>query len=394
MQRRLVLSLLLPALLYFAASGISTQQAAAMGFDYRPIERPPVHEIQRPSGYEDTAPPTNASRFTSQGHIAVILPLQSIDFRRLAEQVRLGILTASNLAYKAPLPIIFYSTTTESHRIREAYERAVSDGAKAVIGPLTRKGVSELAQSGVISVPTVALNAPYEHVVLPQQNYVFGLQIESEARQTAKLAFAQGGRKVLIIIGKTAFSQRISRAFVSEWHALKGDVADRFTYTTEAAALVDLRALLTDTVADIVFVSVDAPRARFIRPYLGNELPIYATSLVYASNADRTELYDLNGVRFLDMPWLLLEDHPAVLAYLRPAIDSDALDEERFYALGIDAFRISQALLDNPSYVPEIDGVTGTIRLDERQYFTRELTPAHFAWGKARLFARERSAVE
>lgn len=365
-----------------------------MGFDYRPIERPPVNELQRPPVNEETAPPTNTSIFTKQGHIAVILPLQSIDFRRLAEQVRLGILTASNLAYKAPLPIIFYSTTTESQRIREAYERAVSDGAKAVIGPLTRKGVSELAQSGVISVPTVALNVPYENVILPRQNYAFGLQIESEARQTAKLAFAQGGRKVLVLMANTALSQRISRAFVSEWIALKGDVADRFTYTTDPASLVDLRALLTETVADVVFVSVDAPRARFIRPYLGNELPIYATSLVYASNADRTELYDLNGVRFLDMPWLLLEDHPAVLAYLRPAIDSDALDEERFYALGIDAFRITQGLLDNPAYVSEIDGVTGTIRLDERRYFTRELTPAHFAWGRVRLFARERSAVE
>lgn len=394
MQRRLVPSLLLPVLLYFAASGISTQQAAAMGFDYRPIERPPVNEIQRPPVNEETAPPANTSTYASQGHIAVILPLQSIAFQRLAEQVRLGILTASNLAYKAPLPIIFYSTTTESQRIREAYERAVSDGAKAVIGPLTRKGVSELARSGMISVPTVALNAPYEDVILPQQNYVFGLQIESEARQTAKLAFAQGGRKALIIDGKMALSRRISQAFVSEWIALKGDVADWFTYSTDPAALVDLRALLTDTVADVVFVSVDAPRARFIRPHLGNELPIYATSLVYASNTDRSELYDLNGVRFLDMPWLLVEDHPAVLAYLRPAIDSDALDEERFYALGIDAFRIIQALLDNPSYVPEIDGVTGTIRLDEHQYFTRELTPAHFAWGKARLFARERSAVE
>jgi hypothetical protein len=377
-----------------------------MGFDYRPIQRPPADEETTPpenttpfSTPSDnttpfTTPPANTTPFTTQGHIGVILPLQSIAFRRLAEQVRLGILTASNLAYKAPLPIIFYSTTTESNQIREAYERAVFDGAKAVIGPLTRKGVSELARSGMVSVPTLALNVPYANVPMPQQLYVFGLQIESEARQTAKLAFAQGGRKALIIIGKTALSRRISRAFISEWTALKGDVADKFEYATDPANLADLRALLTKTVADVVFVAVDAPLARFIRPYLGNELPVYATSLVYASNADRTELYDLNGVRFLDMPWLLEEDHPAVMTYLRPSIDSDALDEERFYALGIDAFRIIQALLDNPSYVPEIDGVTGTIRLDEHQYFTRELTPAQFSWGKARLFAREPSGVE
>ena len=291
-------------------------------------------------------------------------------------------------------PIIIYSTTADPRRIREAYERALSNGAQAVIGPLTRKGVSDLARSGMISVPTVALNAPDANVTLPQQNYVFGLQIESEARQVARLAFSQGGRKALIIAGKTALSRRISQAFVREWDALKGDIADRFMYTTEPAGLVELRELLTETVADVVFISVDAPRARFIRPYLGNELPIYATSLVYASNADRTELYDLNGVRFLDMPWLLEEDHPAVMTYLRPPIDSDSLDEERFYALGIDAFRIALALIESPSYVPEIDGVTGTIRLDERQFFTRELTPAQFAYGKARLFTKDPPETE
>jgi outer membrane PBP1 activator LpoA protein len=386
MQRRLILSLLLPTLLYFAAHGISTRHAAAMGFDYRSIQRPPV--AQQP------APPSDDRIQISQQHIGVILPLQSSAFGRLAEQVRLGILTASNMASDTSPPIIIYSTTADPRRIREAYERALSNGAQAVIGPLTRKGVSELARSGMISVPTVALNAPDANVTLPQQNYVFGLQIESEARQVARLAFSQGGRKALIIAGKTALSRRISQAFVREWDALKGDIADRFMYTTDPAALVELRELLTETVADVMFISLDAPRARFIRPYLGNELPIYATSLVYASNADRTELYDLNGVRFLDMPWLLEEDHPAVMTYLRPPIDSDSLDEERFYALGIDAFRIALALIESPSYVPEIDGVTGTIRLNDRQFFTRELTPAHFAYGRARLFIKEPPETE
>lgn len=357
-----------------------------MGFDYRSIQRPPKAE--------EPAPPTDERIPFTRAHIGVILPLQSSAYGRLAEQVRLGILTASSMAADNSLPIIIYSTTADPRRILEAYERAVSDGARAVIGPLTRSAVSRLANSGMISVPTVALNAPQGDVFLPQQFYVFGLQIEFEARQVAKLAFTQGGRKALIIVGDTALSRRISQAFISEWNALKGDIADKFVYTTEPAALTTLRELIADTVADVVFISVNAPRARFIRPYLGNDLPIYATSLVYASNADRTELYDLNGVRFLDMPWLLQDDHPAVMTYFRPPLDSDSLDEQRFYALGIDAFRIVQSLLDSPSYVPEIDGVTGTIRLDERHHFTHELTPAQFAYGKARLLTEEPREIE
>ena len=97
------------------------------------------------------------------------------------------------------------------------------------------------------------------------------------------------------------------------------------------------------------------------------------------------ELYDLNGIRFMDMPWLLQEDHPAVMTYLQAPQDSSALDEERFYALGIDSYRIVQALLEHGVKVPIIDGVTGTIKLDKRQYFTHELTPAYFSYGVAHL---------
>ena len=91
----------------------------------------------------------------------------------------------------------------------------------------------------------------------------------------------------------------------------------------------------------------------------------------------------------MDMPWLLQEDHPAVMTYLRAPLDSSALDEERFYALGIDAYRISQSLLDNSAEVPTIDGVTGLISLDQQQRFTHQLTPAFFSYGTARMLTEE-----
>ena len=110
------------------------------------------------------------------------------------------------------------------------------------------------------------------------------------------------------------------------------DISDEFIYSTEALALASLRDLLDTTAADVAFLAVNAPRARFIRAYLGTQFPIYATSLVYASSADKLELYDLDGVRFMDMPWLLQEDHPAVMTYLRAPLDSSALDEEHLGA--------------------------------------------------------------
>ena len=330
----------------------------------------------------------------TQAHIGVVLPLQSSAYGRLAEQVRLGILTASNMASYNALPVKIYSTTGDTRLIVQAYERAVQDGARIIIGPLTRNGVSAVAESTIVAVPTVALNAPDASISLPRQMYVFGLQIETEAEQIARLAFRHGGRKALLVVSEAALSQRIARAFTRQWKSLKGDIADEFIYSTDALALAGLRELLDTTAADVAFLAVNAPRARFIRAYLGTQFPIYATSLVYASSADKLELYDLDGVRFMDMPWLLQEDHPAVMTYLRAPLESSALDEERFYALGIDAFRITQSLLENSTEVPPIDGVTGMITLDERQRFTHQLTPAFFSYGTARLFTQEPSAEQ
>ncbi|HWQ37124.1 MAG TPA: penicillin-binding protein activator [Burkholderiales bacterium] len=359
MQLRLVPWLLL-ALLYWASVPFAIQPAAAQ------------EEPSRPDGVLLTQP-----------HIAIILPLQSVSFGKHADSVRLGVFAAAGLQQDA-LPVVVYATTEEPARILDAYRRAISTGALAAIGPLTRNGVSSLASSGQVLVPTIALNAPETDIRLPPQLYVFGLQIESEARQVARYALKQGGKSVFVVMRDAALDRRIAQAFTDEWRRLRGTIAEQFVYTTEVAALAKLRERLATTSADTIFLTVDAARARFARPYLGSRQSIYATSLVFASNADPLELYDLDGVRFLDMPWLLQPDHPAVMSYLRPEIQTRALDQERFYALGIDAYRIARALLDDPGWRGPLDGVTGTIALEAGQHFSRALVPAQFVGGTVR----------
>jgi uncharacterized protein len=386
MQGRSTPLLLLRALLYWAIVGLSTQPALAQ-------EPLPAQEQQNeqpaPAVAPAILPPTETRPETieddrillTRPHVALVLPLQSTSFQRYADSIRLGVLSAASLAQDPSLPVIVYATTDEPFRITEAYQRALSTGARAVIGPLTRNGVSALATSGRIPVPTLALNTPDTDISLPENLYVFGLQIEAEARQAARLAFREGGRKALIIVGETSIGRRIAQAFKEEWRLQKADVADEFVYTTDASMLGQLREAVRNTAADAIFLSLDATRARFIRPYLGTRLPIYATSMVYASNADPLELFDLDGVRFLDIPWLLQPDHPAVMTYLRPDVQTRALDQERFYALGIDAYRIIKALLQGQTDTIAIDGVTGTIKLSGNHHFTREPVAAYFGYG-------------
>ena len=318
-------------------------------------------------------------------HVAVILPLQSSSYAKHAESVRLGILNAAANSPSGSLKVKIYATSEDTQQILTAYQRATSLGARAVIGPLTRNGVTSLAQSGIVSIPTLALNNPEGDIALPRDLYVYGLQIETEARQLAQLASRLGGTKAFIIVGDTALGIRISQAFSEEWKKIGGAVAGQFSYTTDPVLLARLHDQIASADADIVFTSLDAARARFIRSYIGTSLPIYATSMVFTSAADTLANFDLEGVRFLDMPWLLQPDHPAVISYARSTAQRPGLDQERFYALGIDAYRLAQELLRPYESMEPLDGVTGTITLNSLHQFTRTLVPAQFSQGSAKM---------
>jgi len=358
MQIRPAFTLLVWSLLYWALFALSTSLAAT----------------------EDAG--NNIA--VTEPHLAVILPLQSNSYGKHAESVRLGILTAAANGQRGGLKVRIYATSEDPQQILAAYQRATSLGASAVIGPLTRNGVTSLAQSSIVSVPTLALNIPEGEMPLPRDLYIFGLQIEAETRQTAQFASRHGGTKAFVIVGETSLGGRIAQAFSEEWKKLGAEVTGQFNYTTDSTTLARLREQVANSRADIVFMSLDAARARFIRSYLGASIPIYATSMVFTSNADALANFDLDGVRFLDMPWLLQPDHPAVISYTRPNAQRPGFDQERFYALGIDAYRLVQEILRPYETMEPLDGVTGTITLNNTHQFIRALVPAQFSQGSAR----------
>ena len=129
---------------------------------------------------------------------------------------------------------------------------------------------------------------------------------------------------------------------------------------------------------DVVFIAADAEIARKIRPYVRANLALFATSQVLRSKNDTANNMDLRGLQFLDMPWLVKPDHPAVMIYPASKKSLNA-DLQRFYALGIDAFRVASVLLhsDVPPGEP-IDGVTGRISLVGGHLFSRDLLQVGF----------------
>jgi outer membrane PBP1 activator LpoA protein len=301
-------------------------------------------------------PASKAAARERRPFVALLLPLSSPAFARPAQAVAAGC-TSALAVDGEPMAMQISRTDATPASILAAYRSAVERGAAVIVGPMTRDGVTALARTALSGPPTLALNAPESDMPLPERFFVFGLSAESEARSAARNAFGSGVRSAVVVETNTALSRRVARAFAGEWALLGGTISE----TLNAAADLGLLKLrMAHSQADMVFLSADADEARAARPYLNNQIPVYAISLVHGGHEDLLSAIDLNGVRFVDMPWLVQPDHPAVMVYPRP--DTASLELQRFYALGIDACRLAPLIAARRDAV-ELDGVTGRLRL-------------------------------
>jgi outer membrane PBP1 activator LpoA protein len=369
MFHRWMLAGSLSALLYGGAAAFASEADTAVASPAPRVDAPAAIPL-------DTAPATP--------HIALLLPVDSAAFARHAEAVKSGFLAAAKTQDRPELPIRLYAVGDDVQQVVGAYRQALGSGARLIVGPLTRSAVAAIAASNLIAVPTLALNVPDPAVSLPPNLYSLSLHVENEARQVARFAYREGRHRVLTVTGDTPLLRRIHQAFIEEFRRLGGEHVAAYEFTADPAALARIRQSAPFQAADMVFFALDFPRARIARPYF-DPLPLYATSQVHPGNTGPLASFDLANVRFLDMPWLLQPDHPAVMIYPRPEFP-DAADLQRLYALGIDAFRAARALLEARDDI-RIDGVTGRLVLGRDRQFIRELTAARYADGKLVILA-------
>jgi outer membrane PBP1 activator LpoA protein len=322
-------------------------------------------EASAPAGNTIEQPaPADAPRAENliQPVIALLLPVASPDFARPAEAVRQGFMAALK-ASGDKLPVGVFPTDASNQNILSQYEKALKAGVRVVVGPMTRSGVSALAASQLVSVPTLGLNLAEGTVALPAQFYTFGLAVEAEAQLVARSAFASNYKSAVLVSAKSPLAQRGRDAFAATWLQLGGTIKSRYDFTPQTDMLA-LKETLSTAVADMIFLAADFEQARTVRPFLNNGIDVFATSQVYSGRPDPLANVDLNGIRFVEMPWLVQPDHAAVMIYPRP--EGISPDLERFYALGIDAYRIAAELLNSPRTF-NLDGVTGRLTLSGNQ---------------------------
>lgn len=322
-------------------------------------------------------------------------------------------------------PIIkIYSTDADN--VVEAYEQAIAEGAEFIVGPLQKSTISNLIEHGEIKVTTLVLNQ-YDGELDTANNFnmsalpaiiQFGLSPEEEAKQVAERAWFDGHARAISITTKDERGRRINDAFVSHWRELGGTILghvklghdikelanpirsalniDQSKQRSKALRSRLQRSLKTETRrrqdVDLIFMAVPPMTARQLVPqlrYYGTEdVALYSISNIYTGIINTRADNDINGVLFIDMPWIIDPENEysplnrMIERYRKPAHSA----YKRLYAFGIDAYRLIPRIAElilQPSR--QFEGKTGYIKLDEEGRVHRRLIWARFVDGKPEL---------
>jgi outer membrane PBP1 activator LpoA protein len=336
-----------------------------------------------------TPPPTAAPI-----RIALLLPVRSGIFGAAADAVRTGFLTAYEHDKEGVVVNLVESGDTPAEMLK-AYLASL-DGNDIIVGPLSRAGAAQIAQSGKVDKPTVALTQPEGAIesALPPKMLVAALAVEEEARQAADWTDREkAGSKIFAISTSTAWQRRTVKSFVAQGKVLGLDVTPLELSSANGAlsanGLVQLKQRMDTDHPALLFVALGAQQTIQLRNSIGTHIPLYGISQLNSSNQSADPAMrqpELDGVKLLDIPWQVEADSPAVATYPRPIVadpQKHNADLDRLYALGIDAYRIALQLgRGNKSF--DIDGVTGKLNISIDSFgshFQRLETPAIYQDG-------------
>ena len=342
--------------------------------------------------------------FPRPKHIALMLPLSG-PLAGPGSAIKEGFMAAREAD---PVPhaakISYYNT--DAANVATLYQQVVADGADYIVGPLMKANVATVAAMDH-PVPTLLLNEVETNPHLGA--YQLGLSQSHEAPQVAVKARQKGYSRALVIAPSGEWGNEVVAAFERQWRADGGYVVDTLHYgsSDDTNAIVRDFLQISDSEAreqrmkkllgrnieaspsrrqdfDVIFLVAYSSKARQIMPllkyYYAGDIPVYATSIVYAGNINAMRDKDLDGVIFCDMPWVFT--HPMSNKNWPEQFNS----YNRLYALGMDSYALStdlnQLLLFPAAGVRDKSGI---LYLNSSQQIVRTLAFGQFKQGLAHV---------
>lgn len=356
--------------------------------------------------WRDAHPQHAAARFPPRSlrestvplpRIALLVPLSG-DYAAAAEAVRDGFVAAylhGLDAAAANQEVRVYDTGAEG--VAAAYRRALGEDASAIVGPLRKEAVAELAALKP-TVPVVALNRLDRQSPAPGAAMLqLALAVEDEAAAIAAALERAGARRIALFDSPGAWWERARRRFEAELDAADvvaaATVGSLDTVTAVVGQVLGIdasaarhKALMSLLGADAEFIPrrrtdidavvafVDGTQLMALKPALdfhfASDLPVYVSSRAVRGVAWRR----LEGVRVCDIPWRLHRQPLRDAAVGFAASRGSAAD---LFALGVDGFRVVNQLARLTEHGEGIAGSTGLLRAGADGRILR--TPA---WGR------------
>ncbi|MGB0712953.1 MAG: penicillin-binding protein activator, partial [Gammaproteobacteria bacterium] len=376
----------------------------------------PDHPAAR-SALLDEIAQNNAGSAGHPARVGILLPLTG-KLAAAGQSVRDGILSAYYRAEPASRPLLrFYDTAQAT--VGTQYGQAVTDGVGAIIGPLSKEGLRQIAAGGNPQIPVLALNRDDELSAPPARLFQFGLSPEDEARQAARRMVADGHGKILVMAPQGDWGDRVVAGFDAELKAQGATALDALRFDGRAKDFSkalesglglessrerrrDIIALLGKKVGfeprrrqdlEGIFIAAPSWQARLLKPQLkfhyAGDVATYSISSAFSGQIDPEADRDLEGLRFPDAPWMIGDGQMAAeRSRTEAAIPTHHGGLQRFYALGYDAYNlvplVSRMRMATHQGVP---GATGELRADADGHIIRDLLWAEFIKGQPRLLA-------
>jgi len=302
------------------------------------------------------------------------------------------------------IEIQFFDTHT--HNIEDLYQQTEQKSA-LIIGPLDKKSLNQLTHIEQLNTKTLALNYLDDSEQQIENLFQFGLAPETETKQIAQKLNQKNLKKVGVIAPESNWGFRLHDSFYQNLNLENGTLIESAFYSNQAS--------LSETVAKLLATDTSKARAKKIRTitktrfefqprrrkdinailmiakpktakqinplfsyHYADSIPIFSTSQVHTKDNNN----DLEGIEFIEMPWMLSSTID-IKNQLHEIIPESSQKYTRFYALGVDAFKLAPRLtLLKEVSDSQINGQTGTLSMNSYGHISRDMEWAKFRKGK------------
>ncbi|MCF0253181.1 MAG: penicillin-binding protein activator [Duodenibacillus sp.] len=377
--------------------------------------------------------------------VAVLLPSEQSRMKSAGDMLLRGV-QAANYASGSQADIIVLRCG-EGPSLRAVLERAAAEGAMAVIGPLERPYVEQMAAMPWLPLPVIALNSieleKAGRAAVPRGMLLFSLSMDDDARYVAELAvrslpeLTESGKKpeVLVIDVDRALEKRIAAAYkkkLSEasqpYQEFTADLS-KFSETMKyfdsmnnfgaayrerlgAGATKEERqqqlkqkrenarrraeAVRGEPRFHTVLLSMNAKDASLLRPRIHPRSRVWAAPNISPGDpsvdaAAASMSHDLRHVTYVESPFVASFDDKAFEETYQTAAPAGQV-ERKLFAQGADALAIAlHVARGEPGQT--LSGATGTVSyaMNETPLVTRHGSPVILNGGRIQVLTPEQA---